>query len=92
VSGRLESWLEAKVVREAQKLGWWQVKLMQCSKRGVPDRVFIRGGRVVWIEFKRPGGDGEPGKQQKIRHYEMRAAGAEVFVINSLEAALAVLR
>ena len=52
-----ESQIEATVVRRAlQELGIFSVK-MRGVERGWPDRMFLLPkGRVLWIEFKRPGG------------------------------------
>jgi hypothetical protein len=73
----------------AESRGWWQAKFVSPSKRGVPDRIFIRKGRVVFIEFKRRGK--EATTQQKKRHREMRAHGAEVYVVDNLAEAKRIL-
>lgn len=73
----------------AETRGWWESKFVSTNKRGVPDRIFIRRGRVVFIEFKRPGEDATP--QQQKRHREMRAHGAEVHVVDSLSEAKLIL-
>lgn len=63
---------------------------MMASKNGVPDRLFLRDGRYVWIEFKRPGE--EPRAQQERRIRDMRSHGAEVFVCDNLDDAKKVLK
>lgn len=85
----LESSIEAAAVRKAEARGWWQIKIMRASKRGVPDRLFLRNGRYVWIEFKQPGK--EPTRQQRLRANEMRAHGAEVHWCDTWEKALEIL-
>lgn len=74
----------------AKKRGWWLAKFVSPGKRGVPDDVFIRNGRVLWIEFKRPGKDLRPQQAKRVR--EMREHGAEVHVIDNLSDAYGLLR
>lgn len=88
-SSPLESFVEARIIRDAQKRGWWQVKIMKTSKKGVMDRVFIRRGRVVWMELKRFGK--EPNRQQELRAEEMRAHGAEVHWVDNYDDAMRIL-
>lgn len=95
----LEYVIERAVVALAKLRGWWVCKFVAPGLRGVPDRLFIRGGadrcrccgrpRVVFIEFKRPGE--EPTKQQLHRHEELRALGVEVYWTDDKEKALALL-
>lgn len=51
--------------------------------RGWPDRIFLlRGGRILFVEFKRPvGGKFEP-LQERI-HVKLRALGFSVMVWNT---------
>jgi len=86
----LESSVEGDAIDYAEKQGWWVAKFVSPGRRGVPDRIFIRDGRVLFIEFKRPGKTAEP--QQKKRHREMREHGAEVHVIDNLADAYELLR
>lgn len=74
----------------AVRRGWMVVKLMLCNIDSMPDRLLMRKGRVIFIEFKAPGEDPTP-KQAK-RHREIRAQGIEVFVIDNLEDAQVVLQ
>ena len=53
----LERDIEATVCRYATARGWYVRKFSSPNHRSVPDRVFIApSGKVLWIEFKRPGG------------------------------------
>lgn len=74
----------------AKKRGWWLAKFVSPGLRGVPDDVFVRKGRVLWVEFKRPGKDLRPQQAKRIR--EMREHGAEVHVIDNLSDAYELLR
>lgn len=84
-----ESKIETDVCRAARAAGWLPFKFASPGQRGVPDRLFIRDGRVIFIEFKAPGKRAT--KLQNYLHDKMRSHGAEVFVIDSLGAGLAVI-
>lgn len=79
-----ERFVEKKAIEFAMAHGWLVRKFIS-TRRGVSDRVFIRGGRHVWAEFKKPGE--EATSQQEAEHERMRAHGAEVIVIDSIEQA-----
>lgn len=85
----LESEIEAKHRARAMAQGWFVEKIEKTGRGGFPDRFYARAGRVVLLEWKRPGG--RTGKQQLLRHDELRAAGVEVYVVHSVAAAEAVL-
>lgn len=89
-----EDTLESKIERDActyaELRGWFQAKFVSPGKRGVPDRIFIRRGRVIFIEFKKAGETLRPQQVKRVR--EMREHGAEVFVCDNLEEAKGVLR
>lgn len=82
--------IERPASEYAERRGWFEVKVMQTSKRGFPDRYYVRKGRTILVEYKAPGE--EPTVQQARRHRELRAHGAEVFVIDNLEAAHELFR
>lgn len=87
----LEAKVEVEIKRYAEAKGWWCVKFVSPGLRGVPDRLFIRRGRHVFIEIKRP--DGKPPTAQQLkRHREMRAHGAEVHWVDAVDAAKEILK
>lgn len=51
----LEKKLEKRCTDLAKTHGWYTRKWASPSSRGVPDRIFIKDGNVVFIEFKAPG-------------------------------------
>ena len=51
----LEKKLEKRCCDVARVHGWWTRKFSSPSNRGVPDRIFLKDGRVVFLEFKAPG-------------------------------------
>lgn len=80
---RLESDLEKRVVKAAEKKGWWALKLVCVGHRGFPDRWFvappvIQGASpfVVIIEFKAEGK--RPRKLQVWVCNKLREIGFEV--------------
>lgn len=85
-----ESAIEKDVCDYAKLRGWLVVKLMLCNVNGWPDRLLIRNGRVIFIEFKQLGKDPKP--QQAKRHGEIRAQGIEVFVVDDREEGYAIVR
>lgn len=50
-----EKKLEKRCTDIAKANGWYTRKWSSPSSRGVPDRIFIKEGNVVFIEFKAPG-------------------------------------
>jgi len=81
--------IEWAVVCAARAAGWFVAKLDFVETRGAPDRMFIKDGRVVFIEFKRPGGRLSGIQKKMIRQLE--AVGAEVHVAYSTPEAMRVL-
>jgi len=79
-----ESALERRLVCEVERLGGRAPKWASPGSRGVPDRiVLLPGGRVVFVEMKRPGGRMSPLQQKWAR--DLRALGHQVYVIDSHE-------
>ncbi len=86
-----ESTLEAWCVKRARALG------IQVSKNvdliGIPDRTFwIKGGRPLVPEFKRPDGKGEPSPAQVWHMETLRAVGYDSPLISSREEFLAMMK
>jgi hypoxanthine phosphoribosyltransferase len=54
------------------------------------DLVCIRSGRTIWIEVKREGEEARL-KQEKVAR-EMRANGAEVFLVDDIDDARRILK
>jgi hypothetical protein len=86
---QFESDIEQKHREIAKAAGWFVEKIERTTRGGFPDRFYARAGRVVLIEFKRPGG--RASKQQELRHAELRRAGVEVHIAYSVEQANQVL-
>lgn len=79
-----ESSIEQTLQREVKKRGGIMYKWVSPGRAGVPDRIAIfPGGRIVFVEVKRPGGIVSP-KQSAIIQ-KLRALGAKVWVIDDLQ-------
>ena len=78
-----EAQIEAAACRWAIDNGWLSYKFTSPARRSVPDRMFIKEGRVVYVEFKRPGGRLTEGQEREIK--KLREAGAEVHVCFSVQ-------
>ena len=69
----------------AEKRGWFQVKIEKASINGFPDRLFIKDGKTIYVEFKSDMGKLRPEQERVIS--TMREHGAEVYVVSTLEGA-----
>lgn len=85
----LEADIEAATIGWAERRGWFQRKYKGPGRRSHPDRLFIRHGTVLWIEFKRAGKEPTDLQWREIR--KMLAHGALVFWVDNLDDAKAVL-
>lgn len=85
-----ESDIEADITDFAEVRGWWQTKFTSPSLRGVTDRLFLRRGRVIFLEVKRPGEEPTPQQQKRMR--DIKSHGGEVYWVDSLEQARGILK
>ena len=81
--------IEMTVCKKAEAAGWLIRKLQWIGRRGAPDRVFIKDGRLVLIEFKRPGK--EPIGQQRREFNRIKAAYPETYWTDNVAEALDIL-
>ena len=80
-----EKTVEQRLHEEAKKIGGHAYKLSSQVDAGMPDRlVCFPGGRIVFVETKRPKG-GRLSKIQIYRHKELRRMGFDVRVVNTTE-------
>ncbi len=78
-----ESKIEKTICKYAITLGWAVYKFVSPGLRGVPDRIFLRNGQIIFIEFKAD--NKKPRKQQIKRIKELKALGFIVEYIDSIE-------
>ena len=79
----IESFIEKKVCAYAKSLGWLHYKFKSMSNKAVPDRIFIKGGVVLFVEFKAQGK--RPSKLQLKVHEQFREQGMNVCVIDDVD-------
>lgn len=82
----LESTLEQAVRKHIRSLGGQCYKWVCPGENGVPDRICILpGGKIIFIELKRPGrNDGMSARQKKIFRI-LKALGCKAWRIDNLE-------
>lgn len=85
-----EAKLEAAVRKWATEKGWYCRKFTSPSNRSVPDRLFLKDGRVVFIELKAPGK--KPTKAQLLEIEEIQDHGGEAHWADNLDDVKAILR
>ena len=77
---------EAKLEQKCRKIaidsGWLSYKFE--SEGGLPDRIFLKDGRIIFIEFKAPK-TGRLSKLQQVQIKRMIDAGAIVHVCDNVD-------
>lgn len=74
----LERDVQKKAVKAAKLHGWWAKKFVAMGRRSAPDYIFLKNGRVFWVEFKATGGRATD--LQKLEHEDIRKHGGTVYV------------
>jgi hypothetical protein len=71
--------------------GWWNFPILQSlgAYPGLPDRIAIRDGRILFLEIKRP--KGKLSEHQKKFQENMKRENAEYYVIHNLEELMKLL-
>lgn len=85
----IESSLEEYVCELAEADGWVVRKLKWIGRRNGMDRFFLKNGRIVLVEFKRPGEEPRPGQAREIELFKQN--GAEVYAVDNPMTALRLL-
>lgn len=78
-----ESKIEKVVTDYAKGKGWLVFKWSSPGYNGVPDRIFIRGGYVTFIEFKRE--CGKVTALQSLIHAQLLKHEFKVHVVYGIE-------
>jgi Holliday junction resolvase len=79
----LESAIESAVCKYAKSKGWLVYKFVSPNNRGVPDRIMLRNGVILFIEFKATGK--QPTTLQQYIIKRIRGEKFKVYVIDSVE-------
>ncbi len=77
---RLERDIQEAVTKAATELELLPIRINVVGRKGWPDYGYVYSGRILFIEFKRPGERPEP--LQDYVHKTLRKVGATVFVID----------
>jgi len=80
---KLEKDLDKKIVKWLKENGWWQVKLESPTTRGVPDRICVKNGIVVFVEIKRLGKSARTYQRYVIK--TLFKQGANVFLCDNFK-------
>ena len=81
-----EKELERKIISRVRSEGGLCLKWVSPGYTGVPDRIVILpGGRIFFIEVKRPGRDNGLSPRQRRVIGQLRDLGCLVLVLNRLE-------
>lgn len=75
----VEKYLNDKI----HSIGGKCYKFVSPGYNGMPDRIAVCRGRIMFIEVKRPGE--KPRKLQRARHLELKALGAQTMVVSTKE-------
>ena len=78
-----EKFIQSKCRKWAKDNGWWACKFTSPGTSGVPDFIFIKDRRVIFIEFKAPGA--KPTPLQIHTMTQMGEHGANVAVCDDFE-------
>ncbi|WOE76369.1 hypothetical protein [Alterisphingorhabdus coralli] len=89
MSAELEAEIEDDVTIFATNRGWLVRKMVYPGRRGCPDRWFFKRGRLVIIEFKRPGEP--PTGNQEREHVRFFEQGFHVHVLSDRDKACLLL-
>lgn len=76
-----EQQIQTKIINTLTRAGWYVNKLINTSKKGVPDLIAHKDGKTVYIEVKRPGQ--KPRELQVFRMKEIEKYGIKTFFVNS---------
>lgn len=88
-SGPQEKFIEKKVSDAFVKAGWLSRKCQWVGRNGAPDRLFIKRGVFIFVEFKQRGR--KPTELQAAEHERLREQGVRVEVVDSVERGIALL-
>jgi hypothetical protein len=80
----LEKQVEGYLVKKVKEAGGIAAKWVSPGRSGVPDRIVFRpGGKIIFVELKRPGEKPTPLQNRIIEI--LRGLGADVRVVDSME-------
>ena len=84
-----ESTVEKSVCAYAKSRGCMVVKLNGPGHRGIPDRMFLKDGRAMFIEFKAPGRKPTALQEKWLR--DLRAVGCSAWCVDNKETGIVAI-
>ena len=84
-----ESEIERYLKAQLEPHGFLYYKFTSPANAGVPDRIIVADGAVIFCELKRPGQKIRP--LQRYQHDLIRAQNVPVIVVDSYESADALI-
>jgi hypothetical protein len=80
----LEKEIERKLVRGIESRGGKCRKFVSPGWKGTPDRIVLMpGGRIYFVELKKPGGKLRPLQKQRLK--ELQQLGFKALYLDSIE-------
>ncbi|MBG9319424.1 VRR-NUC domain-containing protein [Corynebacterium belfantii] len=76
-----EKHLENELKKTVEAIGGICWKLVSPGVSGVPDRICLKAGRVIFVELKAPGKRPRPIQNHRIK--QLRDHGFQAFVVDS---------
>ncbi len=87
----LETNVETTVCNRAKMAGYEHRKVQWQGRRGAMDHAFFGHGRLVLMEFKRPGKSIDPQSQQGREFNRLKALYPEIYEVSSIAEGLRIL-
>ncbi len=78
-----ESKVEKSCKSWAKSEGWLSYKWVSPGNVGVPDQIFLKAGRIVFVEFKAPGKPLSVMQAKKAK--DIIGCGFEVYKIDNID-------
>lgn len=78
-----EKHLENELKKSVESIDGICWKLVSPGVAGVPDRICLKAGRVIFVELKAPGKKPRPIQNRRIK--QLQGQGFQVFVVDSLD-------
>jgi Holliday junction resolvase len=80
----MEGIIQAKIIKELEKNGWYCLKIISCNKNGFPDIIaFKKGFEPLFIEVKTA--KGVQSELQKYRQKELESIGYRYILARDLK-------
>ena len=87
-----ENEIKKQVKQYLTLMGWFHFHILQGLGAfiGIPDRIALKGGRVLFLEIKKPGGKLSPG--QIIFRDMILSHGGEYYKIDDLDRLIDIIK